>query len=336
MRGTPVFPNSEVRRRRSLQALGGLHGHSWARRVNGRGFRCTLSNQRMRFVNGHEVMTVEASAVVDGLVIYEDQINFPNPALMVGHGGSIRPVEALQATIEAIVHITTKGFTKPRLERNPDGSYRGDTLDVRADIDGRVQSSNGTFATMCTGSGLATDTTSASLFATWNLFIGTYTGRMFFMRFPTNTLGAGAVVTAAVYTMYANGTAENDTNGYDAEIRYKNFGDTVENADWFDPRSGVWSGLVSGGVLDVGSWNQTAGTGNSFSDSGVYSSIGLTDYTRVVLGMSGMDNATPTGLNSIDFYTRNRTGTTEDPQLTVTYHPTTATKDHHYRQMRAA
>lgn len=337
MRGTPVFPTPEVRRHRAMQAIGGLHGHSWTRRINGRGFRATLSNQRLRRLHGMEVMTVEASAAVDGVVIYEEQINFPNPTLRERAGLGLRPVEAMESTVEQLVLISTAGFARPHLERNPDGSYRGDTLAVRSGTaDGYVASSNSTFATMAAGSGLSANTTGTTTQIEWTLFIGTYNGRMFFMPFDTSSLGASAVITAAVFTFTAEGRAENDSNNYNAEVRYKSFGGTVTTGDWFDPRSGVWSGLPSGGLLDIGSWNQTDGAANNFSDSGVYTSIAKTGSTEVVLGMSGMDNATPTGTNRFDIYTADQTGTNSDPLLTITFTPVLmAPKDHHYRQMRA-
>ncbi|MGE0133770.1 MAG: hypothetical protein AB7L91_06245 [Dehalococcoidia bacterium] len=324
-----------TRRQRAFEALTGGVSRSWRRESHGRDFRCTLTRPRIRNVGGSEVFSVEVVAYVDGRKVYEDRLNMPNPPLLVvvepgdperGIAPTITEdaVEAIRKTVEQVVHVTTRGFQDRRLERNADGSWRGDTLAVRAGTgDGRLQSSNSTFATMCTGSSLTADTTATSHNTTWNFFLGSYNGRMFFMPFDTSSLGSSAVISAAVFTMYANGAGENDTNGYDAEIRYKDFG-TLTTADWFDPRSGVWSGLPLGGSFDVGSWVQTAGTANNFSDSGVYTAINKTGTTDVVLGLSGMDNSTPTGLNSIDFYTADRTGTSEDPLLTITYTTGTA------------
>lgn len=229
------------------------------------------------------------------------------------------PLLATKRTLEDVFRIVTA--SGPRLERiGKTDNFRGDTLAQRAGTtDGSVNSSNATFATMAAGSGLAANTTNASDFTKWHLFLGSYSGRMCFLEFDTSTIGSSSTITAAVYTLYAQGTGENDTNNYNLEIRYKDWGGSVTTADWFDPRSGVWNALASGGSMDVGSWVQTSNTANNLSDSGVYTSIDKAGTTRVVVGLSGMDSSTPTGVNSIDFRMANTAGTTTDPLATYTY-----------------
>lgn len=229
------------------------------------------------------------------------------------------PTLAVKRTLEDVLKIVTA--RGPRLERiGKTDSFRGDTLAQRAaTTDGSVNSSNATFATMAAGSGLAANTTNASVFTRWHLFLGSYSGRMIFLEFDTSTIGSSSTITGCVYTLYAQGTAENDSDGYNLEIRYKDWGGSVTTADWFDPRAGVWNALPDGGLLDVGSWVQTSNTANDLSDSGVYTSIDKTSLTRVVVGLSGMNASTPTGTNSIDFRAADTAGTSTDPLGTYTY-----------------
>lgn len=195
-----------------------------------------------------------------------------------------------------------------------------DTLAQRSGTaDGTVESDHPNIATARSGVNLVANTTATSSLTQWTWSGADYIGRYAFFIYDTSSLGASTTITAAVYTFYGTGTAEADTNGYNAEVRYRDFGGTVTTADWFDPSGGVWSGLESGGSFDVTSWNQTAEAANDFSDSGVYTSINKTGNTMVVLGLSGIESATPTGTNRINFRMADLAGTTSDPLLTVTH-----------------
>lgn len=232
---------------------------------------------------------------------------------------TLNPLLALKVQLEQVVRTITKDFTITHLMRNSKGEFKGDTLAVTAGTaDGTVSSIDAVYATMCTGSGLTSNTTNTSVTIIWSLN-GNPTGQYYFVPFDTSALTAAATITAAVYTFYGNTTAERDIDNFNLEVRYKAFG-TVTTADWFDPRTPTWNALVSGGLLDIGSWVQTSGTANNLSDSGVYSSISKTSTTEIVVGMSGMNSASaPTGRNEIVTQTADTAGTTTDPLLTITY-----------------
>lgn len=312
-----------TRRQRAVDALAAGASRTFSRVIDGDQYVATLASPLLRVLGDSPVFSVDMQVTRNGLVYFDDRINMPNPAQGVRDADGVytdAPLLALRATLLDVLRSTTGGFTRPHLMRNASGDLLGDTLAVRSSTDdGSVESSSGTFATMAGGSGLTANSANANDSVKWHLFIGTYTGRMVFLGFDTSTLTSAAQISGAVYTLYANGNGNGDTNGYDAEIRHNDFGGTVSTADWFDPRSGVWSGLVSAGALDIGAYVTTSNTANNFSDSGIYSSINLTGETRVVVGLSGMDNATPTNFNSIDFRLANTAGTSTDPLLTVTY-----------------
>ena len=316
---------NEIRRQRVLDALAPASTLSWSQgsgneRVS---FNILFANIRTR--ERSQLLTIALQATYRNRLIFEDRINLPNPPTQIRDINRIlvdNPLQAIRSTLSDVVKITTKGLTVPRLERNPDGSFRGDTLAVRSGTnDGRVGSTNTTFATMAAGSGLSANTTEADTRVVWGFDTVNYLGDMFFIDFDTSSLLAGATISAAVITLYGAFTGESDVDNYNLEARYKDWGGTVTTADWFDPRAGVWSGLVSGGNFNTSVWVQTEGTANNLSDSGVYISINKIGTTSLVVGFSGMDNATPTGMNRVFTHAADEAGTAADPLFTITYTP---------------
>lgn len=314
----------ETRRQRIVDALPAGATRTWSRTVGANTLAFTLANPQIRQLNGGRVFSVECTVTRNGTVIYDDRVNMPNPAVAVMAADKTvtdNPLQALRDTLMDVVNIWTRGFTQARLERNPDGSFKGDTLAVRAGTnDGQVFSSDADFATMAAGSGLTSSNTDTSTAVFWSVD-GTpaYSGRFMLEDYDTSTITAGATITGAVYTFYGDGAAEVDADNYNLDVRYKDWGGTVTTADWFDPRSPVWNALVAGGIFDVGSWNQTAAAANNFSDSSAYGSINKTGTTRIVLWLSGVNAATPTGDNEVTVRAANVAGTSSDPLLTVTY-----------------
>lgn len=284
--------------------------------------------------NGHdyEITQVEGdkySLVTDvqvrdlsGNVVFDDRVRNGNPPLlfMQSDGTTVEDYFlVLRSQLDTVAGIVTGGFKNLHDKRTGANSFSGDTLAQRAaTTDGGLLSSDPTFTTMKTGGGtLTADTTATTYVVAWD---AGYSGRMFFVEFDTSALTSLATITAAVGTLYGATTAEVNTNTYNADWRYKDWGGTVTTADWFDPSSsGAWNALVAGGVLAVSSWDQTSGNPNNFSDSGVYTSISKTSLTRFVIGLSGMNASTPTGDNEFKCQSADASGTSADPLFTVTY-----------------
>ena len=329
--------NSE-KRAAVYTALTSQNSREWTVGAGANKLTISIENPTIRTIkNGKDVFTVDVIVRNrSGIIVYYDRFNMADPPTAIRSGDQIvtDPIAAMISTLTDATSAVTAGFTKPRIEKVP-GGFKGDTLAVRCGTnDGRVASSDAVFATMAAGAALAANTTGTTLFARWRLNAGVYGGDMAFQDYDTSSIGALPNINTAVYTVYSTGTAETDTDGYNLEVRYKDWGGTVTTADWFDPRSGVWSGLPSGGSIDLTGWDQTDGVSHNFSDSGVYSSINKTGTTRIVIGLSGMDNATPTGNNGTIWYSADQAGTSTDPLLTVTYSLPASLAPHNSRPYR--
>ena len=311
----------ETRRTRALLGVAPLRDRSWSAGE----FDFEVSNPRTRVLGESRVLTVEVLVRRNGFPVYEDRINMPNPPLGVRNDdGTVRenPLGALRDSIRDVVRAVTGDGRFPRLERRPDGTFKGDTLAVRSGTnDGRISSANATWTTCLNGSTLvaATSATAEDVRATWTGAV--YQIRQVFLDFDTSSLGAGATVTNGVFTLYGNTTAETDAVGYDIQIRSYNWGGTLTTADYVDsnPQSN-WTANTLMAHFDVTSWSQGSGNANNFTvDS--YAAVSKTGTTSVVVGLSALGSGTPTGDNSVEFRMADQSGTTSDPLLTVTYTP---------------
>lgn len=318
-----------TRRQRVLDSLATGASRTFSRTLGGVAYSCTLANPLIRTLNGMQVLTVDVSLTRNGVLVYEDRLNQPNPPNGIyQNNGSIQdnPLQALRNTILDVASAATNNWTTPWLKRNPDGSFGGDTLAVRSTTaDGWVESDASTsWPTVRNGNSLSanTSTNPGTVEASDNGPGVEYQIRQFFLDFDTSSLGAGATLSNAVFTLYGTGTAETNTNSYDMQIRPFNWGGTLTTADYFDcsPETN-WTAVTLMAHFSVASWNQTNNTANNFTvDS--YANVSKTGVTYVVVGMSALGSTTaPTGVNSVEFYNANNAGTSSDPLLTVTYTP---------------
>ena len=308
---------SETRRTNALAAV--AVGTTWSRgRVS-----LTASNPQTRYLNGSRVFSVEVSAVRDGQTVYEDRINFPNPPLNVRNAdgtSTYNPLGALRIIIEQEVERATRNFTGTRLERNADGTFRGDTLVVFATEDGYVSSNNASITSARSGSNLTVTTTSPNRVQA-TLAASVYYFRTAYMAFDTSALGAGATITASVLSLAGNGTAETNADSISMLAQYYDYGaGDPATGDWINLTTS-WAGLVDVGSFTVSGWDQTSNAYNAFSDSGNYSSIAKAGITRIVVGTSLHPSGTPTGNNQVEFHASEAAGTTGDPKLTIQYTP---------------
>lgn len=314
-----------TRRQRVLDSLATGASRTFSRTLGGVAYSCTLANPLIRTLNGMQVLTVDVSLTRNGVLVYEDRLNQPNPPNGIyQNNGSIQdnPLQALRNTILDVASAATNNWTTPHLMRGPDGQFKGDTLAVRSGTaDGRLQSSNNTWNLARDGSGLTVDTAAATVSIVAS-FSSTYTIRAFYLSFDTSSLGAGAVISTSVFTLYGTGTAENVTNAPVAQIRPKAWGPTLETTDWIDFNPDTnWTGLTLMADKTVSTWNETDGAANDFTHRSS-ADINKTGPTEVVVALDKAASATaPTGANSFSTYTADQTGTTTDPLLTVTYTP---------------
>lgn len=317
----------ETRRTRALLGVAPLRDRAWSAGE----FDFEVSNPRTRVLGESRVLTVEVLVRRNGFPVYEDRINMPNPPLGVRNDdGTVRenPLGALRDSIRDVVRAVTGDGRFPRLERRPDGTFKGDTLAVRSTTaDGRVESDGTTsWNTVRNGNSLsASSASNPETVEASNIGPGTeYQLSQIYLDFDTSTLGASATISAAVFTLYGNssGTPEVDTDNYDMQIRPYNWGGTVSTADWIDvnPSTG-WTDLTLMAHFDVGSWDAGSSNPNNFTTDS-FADVSKTGVTYVVLGMSALGAGTgPTGVNTVITRMADQAGTTSDPLLTVTYTP---------------
>ena len=314
---------NETKRQRVFEALADSASRTWARDSGQNRLAFTIANPVVRVLNGTPVVSVDLLVTRNGRIVYDDRLNFPNPPLLVRNAdgtNTFAPLRAMRIILEQEVERATRNFTGTRLERNADGTFRGDTLVVFATEDGYVSSNNASITSARSGSNLTVTTTSPNRVQA-ALAASVYYFRITYMAFDTSALGAGATITANVLSLAGNGTAETNADSISMLAQYYDYGaGDPATADWINLTTS-WSGLVDVGSFTVSGWDQTSNAYNAFSDSGNYSSIAKAGVTRIVVGTSLHPSGTPTGANQVEFHASEAAGTTGDPKLTITYTP---------------
>ena len=136
-----------------------------------------------------------------------------------------------------------------------------------------------------------------------------------FLAFDTSALTSGATVSAAV--LRVTSYADISTTDFDIQARLRDWGTTVEAADWV--AGGSLSGLTLLGSYATSS-GFTVGTGYDLSDTAMAANVNKTGSTRMLLCSDHtVGNTAPTGDEWVYIYSADESGTTRDPKLTVTY-----------------
>lgn len=311
----------ETRRQRALSAFSSSASRTWTQGQ----FTVTIANPQVRPLNRQRVFSVEVTVDRNGIVLFDDRVNIPNPPTAI-RGAlnadgtsqlSDSPLQAIRNTLFDVVRITTQNLTVPRLERNADGTFNGDTLAVRSGTnDGRVTSTDASWNTCRDGASLVANTTNTSQTISAN---PTYSIVQGFIDFDTSSIGAGATVSSYTFTLYGTGSAETDTDGTTIDVRSYDWGGTVTTADYRDTNPGSnWTGLTLFASKVTNTWNQTNNTANDFTSGAGTITKGGT--TSVVVGIDRIASASaPTGNNQFITYFADQAGTSSDPLLTVTY-----------------
>lgn len=315
---------NETRRQSILSALADGASRTWTRTVGANTFSFTVANPLIRILNGARVLSAEVIVTRNGVTIFDDIVNMPNPATAVRNAGGSpqgNPLQGIRDTLLDVVRVSTQGFQVALLQRTRNG-FIGDTLAVRADAaDGSVFSSDAVWTVAQDGSGLTVSTTATTTALRAENAGAVYQLREGFEGFDTSSLGATAIISAGVMTLYGTGTAESNADTTTLEVRDQNWGGTVTTADWTDFNPGTnWTNKTLLANFAVGSWNQTNNTANDLtSQSGMTSWISKTGVSYCALAIDRTAGSAPTGSNILTHYTADVAGTTSDPLLTVTY-----------------
>lgn len=328
-----IAETDDERRQIVLAALDDGASRTWTRGE----FSFTVANPHLRTLHGSRVFTAEVTVTRNGVVLYDDRVNMPNPSLyVITEPGdptadppvpptkALRPLEALRIQLLDTVRAATGDFRNQRLERNADGTFKGDTLSVRSSTaDGVIESGpSPAFGSVLSGTSLDVDTTEASdNSVVWMRVSTNYTAREIFLTFDTASL-SGADVSAAALTLYGTGQAEQNANSFNLEARALTWGPTLTTGDWKD--ESALSGATLCASMAVSAWNQTNNAANALtSQSGFPGAINVAGgSTDLVLCLSGMSAGNPpSGINVITTYLADQSGTSSDPLLVVTYEP---------------
>ena len=136
-----------------------------------------------------------------------------------------------------------------------------------------------------------------------------------FLSFDTSALTSGATVSAAV--LRVTSYTDVSTTDFDIQARLRDWGTSLTTADWV-------AGADLSGLTLLGSYATssgfTANTGYDLSDTAMAANVNKTGPTRMLLCSSRTTAGTaPTGDEYVAIRAADYTGTTRDPQLTVTY-----------------
>lgn len=205
-------------------------------------------------------------------------------------------------------------------------SFGFDTLTVRPNanvesvsVDGRVQNFGVVWSTTHDAAdGSSAQDSSANDYFTESYFsTPTYTINRAFFLFDTSALTASANISAAVFSLSGDGTAEENADSLTLYVVTTTpaSNTAIGTAD-FDQ-----VGAVDQGNMAASSWNETDGTYNDITlNSTGRGNISKTSITKFgTRDSADLNNSAPTGANRVNCYFADQAGTTKDPKLVITY-----------------
>jgi hypothetical protein len=191
------------------------------------------------------------------------------------------------------------------------------TLVVYADAsDGYLYSGPGTYAAARAGTGVGADTTGTTLGAYQQYVAPDYYVYEAFLGWDTSAIGAASTVSAVVLELYLQ--ADNSALDHTLNVRLRDWGATLEAADWIAGASlSTLTLLASRATSGIGA----AGAYKTFTNVAFPANVNRTGFTRVVMASSLTEAGTaPTAtLEQAEWWSANDSGTTRDPRLTITY-----------------
>lgn len=196
--------------------------------------------------------------------------------------------------------------------------------------DGTITSSNGTYSTARSGSGLSADTSDTTLFV-GQTALGSFECKEAFVSFDTS--GVAGAVTSATLSLFINGLELPSTN-FTLNARRLDWG-TLTTADWIAGAS------LSGQTL-LATYATSTGTSNAYaaltSQAAFLTNINQSGTTGIILSSSRHEAGTSSDFNErLGFYSADRSGTTNDPKLVVVATASsTPVFMHHLRQQGMA
>lgn len=191
---------------------------------------------------------------------------------------------------------------------------KGTVTTVYSDAaDGRLRSTNATYATAAAGGAAAATTTNTS--RSLGQITG-YTIDLLYFSFDTSSITDTDTISAAEFALY--GSTDSSATDDDLQARLYNWGAALSAADWRTPTNFSADTLLA--TFNTSGFS-TAGY-NAFTESGtnLRSNIDKAGTTYIVVGTARFASATaPTTDDQVQVYMADQAGTTNDPKLTVTH-----------------
>lgn len=322
------------RARHKAETFAGLHNGKLRFQRDGHPF--TVSDWKHE--NGVLYVTVEGKSPDGDDLAIANPMAFVNPPVMVPdgttrteliEGGFVEvdnfredPLEAAKQFIYEAA-LTSDRMVRATAEKKGvslEEALTGDpTLTVYADAgDGFISNTSATYSTARSGGGsFITDSTATSdgRVIGQRFAAGSYRCIQSFFSFDTSSLGAGATISAAVFSLY--GAADNSATDFTAEARLRDWGGTLADADYVAGASLSGDALLATFATSAG-WS-VAGY-NDFTDVALPANVSKTGNTRLYVSSDRQrTNNTPVGDEAVGAYFADNSGTTNDPKLVVTY-----------------
>ena len=181
--------------------------------------------------------------------------------------------------------------------------------------DGFVRSTSTTYSTARSGGTLALNTTANIVVAGQLLSTPDYSCYEGFIDPDTSAIPDGDDISSAVLSLYGN--ADNSTTDFTANARLRDWGTTLETADWVAGAS--LSALTL--LATFASTGFVVGAYSDFtSDAAFIANVSKTGETRIIITSARHEaGTTPTGEEYLRWDAAEVAGTTQDPKLVVVH-----------------
>ena len=188
--------------------------------------------------------------------------------------------------------------------------------------DGFIESSHAsTYSTARSGGGTKVAPTTEVYLQIGQNYLGSEFGYYLyesFLSFDTSTIPDSAIISAVTLSLHGGGYVDQSTTDFTIEARTYDWGASLTTADWV-----AGADLSSNTLLasrSTSGWSTSAYNDLTENGSNFVSAINKTGITRIILCSSRTkDGTTPTGAEYVNLGASEKSGTSNDPKLSVTY-----------------
>lgn len=187
--------------------------------------------------------------------------------------------------------------------------------------DGFIESSHSTtYSTARSGGGSKVAPTTEVYLQVGQNYIGGFGYYLYetFLSFDTSTIPDSAIISSVTLSLHGGDYVDQSTTDFTIEARTYDWGASLTTADWV-----AGADLTSNTLLasrSTSGWSTSAYNDLTENGSNFVSAINKTGITRIILCSSRTkDGNTPTGAEYVNLGASEKSGTSNDPKLSVTY-----------------